>query len=114
MNPGNHYPHIAILIIIILLISTVTILPIRRTSYQEPFIDVYAEKKVNGDPGGIYFKTFDLWKETEIIFIDFRYDGTLDEIRIPYKDKKIDPNDLWIKRYNQARKWAASIEEPNI
>ena len=94
---------------------------ILRIEPSEPWICVYAYEKTwdDGMLGAISLKIFRAWGEVEIVFVDFGFNGTLDEVRIPHKQlKEIDPDspdwNIWLERYEKVREWATTGKKPEL
>ncbi len=113
MNLNKNFYLCIIALIIIILIAWCTPILCEDFFPTEPEVRVYVNLESDENPGGIVFETRRFWNK-KTIFLDSGFDGTLNEIRIPYEDKIIDPNELWIERYYQVRQWATTGEKPNI
>ncbi len=123
MDKSGLYPYVAVFSIALFVVFIV--IPIfsnlRIPESPETWVRAYAYEKDwdIGLPGAVSIKAFRAWDEVEIVFVDFGFDGTLNEVRIPYKNgEAIDPNspdwNMWLERYEKVREWATTGKKPDL
>lgn len=112
-----------VVVVSILLFVIFFVIPIFTSTQQlsNPWINACAYEKTweEGMPGAVSLKIFRAWNEVEIVFVDYGFDGTLNEVRIPNKNgEAIHPNspdwNMWLERYEKVREWATTGKKPEI